>query len=75
MLLKTRLVNRNFLKNSLVIGKDFFITGRFFYNYGEIQSTNFEYEEASEVMPKASAFETELTEVYSVAPFWSLFTS
>lgn len=40
--------NRNFLKNSLIIGKDFFITGRFYYNFGEIQSTNFEYEEASE---------------------------
>lgn len=40
--------NRNFLKNSLIIGNNYFVTGRFYFNYGEIQSSNFEFEEASE---------------------------
>lgn len=37
--------NRNFLKNILLIGKEFYITGKFFFKFNEIQSTNFEYEE------------------------------
>ena len=36
--------NRNFLKNSLVIGNTFFVTGKFNFNFGEIQSSNFEFE-------------------------------
>ena len=40
--------NRNFLKNSLIIGKTFYITGKFTYNYGEVQSSTFEFEEALE---------------------------
>ncbi len=40
--------NRNFLKNSLVIGNTFFVTGKFNFNFGEIQSSNFEFEEATE---------------------------
>ncbi len=40
--------NRVFLKNILQIGKEYFITGKFTFNYGEIQSSNFEYEEATD---------------------------
>ncbi len=40
--------NRNFLKNTLIINKNFYITGKFYFNYGEIQSSNFEFEEATE---------------------------
>ena len=40
--------NRNFLKSSLVIGNNYYITGRFYFSFGEIQSSNFEFEEASE---------------------------
>lgn len=37
--------NRNFLKNVLQIGKNFYITGKFYYKFNEIQAANFEYEE------------------------------
>jgi len=40
--------NRNFLKNSLQIGKEFYITGRFVFSYGEIQTSNFEFEEITD---------------------------
>jgi ATP-dependent DNA helicase RecG len=40
--------NRNFLKNTLIVGKSFYITGKFSYNFGEIQASSFEYEEADE---------------------------
>ena len=31
--------NRNFLKNSMIIGQQFYITGKFTFSYGEIQET------------------------------------
>lgn len=39
--------NRNYLKNTLTISKRFYVTGKFYFNYGEIQSSNFEFEKAS----------------------------
>ena len=45
--------NRNFLKNSLKMGKKYYITGKFSFNYGEYQCSNFEYEEfADNYAPK-----------------------
>ena len=40
--------NRNFLKNSLKMGEKYYITGKFSFNYGEYQCSNFEYEELSD---------------------------
>lgn len=40
--------NRNFLKNVLKINHYYYISGKFIFNYGEIQSSNFEIEEAIE---------------------------
>ncbi len=40
--------NRNFLQNVLKINHYYYISGKFFFNYGEIQSSNFEIEEATE---------------------------
>ncbi|MBN2544216.1 MAG: ATP-dependent DNA helicase RecG [Spirochaetes bacterium] len=37
--------NRNFLQNVFKIGKSYYITGKFAFNFQEIQATNFEYEE------------------------------
>jgi len=37
--------NRNFLQNVFKIGNSYYITGRFTFNFQEIQATNFEYEE------------------------------
>jgi ATP-dependent DNA helicase RecG len=35
---------RSFLENQLVVGKQYWLWGTFFYKYGEIQSSNFEIE-------------------------------
>lgn len=40
--------NRNFLKNSLKMGERYYITGKFSFNYGEYQCSNFEYEELAD---------------------------
>lgn len=40
--------NRDFLKNVLKIDHYYYITGKFIFNFGEIQTSNFEYEEAIE---------------------------
>ena len=40
--------NRSFLEKKFIQGKQYRIWGRFFYKYGEIQSTVFEFEDASE---------------------------
>jgi ATP-dependent DNA helicase RecG len=40
--------NRNYLSGVLKIGEYFYITGKFNSNYGEIQSSNFDIEEATD---------------------------
>lgn len=40
--------NRNFLKNTMPIGESFYITGKFTFSYGEIQTSNFEFEKAGD---------------------------
>ncbi|MDR1418917.1 MAG: ATP-dependent DNA helicase RecG [Treponema sp.] len=40
--------NRPFLEKKLVTGKQYRLWGRFFYKYGEIQASAFEFEDASE---------------------------
>jgi len=40
--------NRDFLKNVLKINNYYYITAKFVFNFGEIQASNFEYEEAIE---------------------------
>ncbi|MDR1128025.1 MAG: ATP-dependent DNA helicase RecG, partial [Treponema sp.] len=40
--------NRPFMEKQLIVGKSFRLWGRFFYKYGEIQSTAFEAEPAGE---------------------------
>ncbi|MBP5705954.1 MAG: ATP-dependent DNA helicase RecG [Spirochaetales bacterium] len=38
--------NRSFLKDSLHIGSEYLVTGKWTYNYGEFQCSSFEYEDA-----------------------------
>ncbi len=40
--------NRNFLQDTLLVGRTFYITGRFQFKFGEIQCSSFDYEEESE---------------------------
>ncbi len=40
--------NRPFLEKQLPIGADFWVWGRFYYKYGELQSSAFEFEKADE---------------------------
>lgn len=40
--------NRNFLAKQLTIGTHFYITGKFAVSYGEIQCSNFDFEEATD---------------------------
>jgi len=40
--------NRNFLSEILKVGTYYYVTGKFTFTYGEIQSTNFEFEEATD---------------------------
>ncbi|MDR1585848.1 MAG: ATP-dependent DNA helicase RecG [Treponema sp.] len=44
-------INRNFLEKQLVIGNHYRIYGRFYYKYGEIQSTTFDFEPAAGMTP------------------------
>jgi ATP-dependent DNA helicase RecG len=53
---------RNYLENTFIAGRQFFVTGTFRFKYGEIQSTAFQ----------AESFEDDETEIQRIIPIYPL---